>query len=475
MFRTLKMQTLIYAIAKYASVLVGIIVSAVLSRLLTPADYGIVAVVTVFTMFFSTLCNVGLSTAVVQRRDLNEDEVNDIYSFSVYLSIALMIVFAVCSFPVAAFYNDEIYVPVCMCLSVSVLFNSLNMIPEAVLMRNHRFNLVSVRTVVCAIVSGVIAIIMAFLGFKHYALVAQSIIAGALQYIWNRCNVKLKMKVKFNFEPLKSVSSYSLNQFFYNISNYFAQNLDNLLTGKLIGSEALAYYNKSYTLMRYPVNNIPHAITPILHPILSEHQKDPRYIYEQYIRMVKILSILGAFCTLVCFFAGDELIYIFFGNQWQESIRPFKLLSLCLWAQMVNALAGAIYQSIGRTKEMFHSGIVHISISILGILIGSVARDINVLSLCVSLSLNIKFFVESYFLVKKSFGYKLLEYYKCFFSEWIMTVVIAIIINLLFDFYLPGNIISSFVYKLCITSVLFLVGILITGDYKKIIRTIKNK
>ena len=64
-------------------------------------------------------------------------------------------------------------------------------------------------------------------------------------------NANLKMKIKFSMAPLKSVGSYSINQFLYNICNYFAQNLDNMLTGKLISSEALAYYNKSYTLTRY--------------------------------------------------------------------------------------------------------------------------------------------------------------------------------------------------------------------------------
>ena len=127
MFKSLKAQTLLYAIAKYATVAVGIVISAILSRLLTPSDYGVVAVVTVFTTLFSTLCNVGLSTAVVQRQDLSEDQVNDIFSFSVYLSFALMFIFMLCAYPISSFYGNTVYVPVSnMIFSLSVMKFTVN-------------------------------------------------------------------------------------------------------------------------------------------------------------------------------------------------------------------------------------------------------------------------------------------------------------------------------------------------------------
>lgn len=475
MFKSLKAQTLLYAIAKYATVAVGIVISAILSRLLTPSDYGLVAVVTVFTTLFSTLCNVGLSTAVVQRQDLSEDQVNDIFSFSVYLSFALMFIFMLCAYPISSFYGNTVYVPVCHYLSLSVLFNSLNMIPNAVLMKKQLFQLVSIRMVVCAILSGAVAIVMAFMGFKYYALVTQSVLSALINFVWNMHNANLKMKIKFSMAPLKSVGSYSINQFLYNICNYFAQNLDNMLTGKLISSEALAYYNKSYTLTRYPINNIPHVITPILHPVLAKHQDEPKYIYDNYLKIVKLLSLLGVYISIAFYFAGEELIYLFFGSQWDLAVTPFKILSICVWAQMVNALAGSIYQSLGKTKEMFHSGIIHISISIICIIIGSVARDINILALFVCVSFNIKFFVESVYLVRKSFGYKLLPYYKHFLPDLLICVGVVIISLVAFRLYTPERMFISFCYKMLIISAAFLVGLIITGEYKKVLTVLKKK
>ena len=475
MFKTLKQQTILFMFAKYATVFVGIIVSAILSRLLTPTDYGVVAVITVFTTLFTTLGNVGLGTAVIQRRDLLDSQVNDIFSFSVYLSLVLMLIFMGCSFPIANFYENDVYIPVCTLLSFSVLFNSLNMVPNACLMRDHKFNLVSVRMIICAVVSGLIAICMALCNFKYYSLVAQSVISAFLQFVWNLRGSKLKLKIRFNFEPLKSIWSYSWNQFLYNLCNYFAQNLDNLLTGKLISSDALAFYNKSYTLMRYPVNNIPHVLTPILHPILSEHSDDRNYIYTHYICIVKLFSLIGVFVSLVCYFSGEELVMIFFGNQWSQSVVPFKILSLCLWAQIVDAIAGSIYQSLGKTKEMFHSGVIHIGITIFAIIIGSIPRNIVILSFCVSLSLNIKFFIESFFLIKKSFKFPLIPYYMIFIPDVAICIVTAIGTSILCTFVNLSNVFVSFAFKLCIISFIYLISLLLKGQYKFILMKKKKK
>lgn len=230
-----------------------------------------------------------------------------------------------------------------------------------------------------------------------------------------------------------------------------------MLTGKLISSEALAYYNKSYTLTRYPINNIPHVITPILHPVLAKHQDEPKYIYDNYLKIVKLLSLLGVYISIAFYFAGEELIYLFFGSQWDLAVTPFKILSICVWAQMVNALAGSIYQSLGKTKEMFHSGIIHISISIICIIIGSVARDINILALFVCVSFNIKFFVESVYLVRKSFGYKLLPYYKHFLPDLLICVGVVIISLVAFRLYTHERMFICFCYKMLIISAAFLV------------------
>lgn len=462
---SIKKATGIYGAAKYSTILIQLVISAILSRILTPNDYGVVAVVTVFTTLFTIFANLGLGTAVTQFKDLSKDDIQDIFTFSEYFSIALALIFAVASWPIAAFYNDKVYVPIVLMLTISILFNALNMIPNALLLKEKKFLKVGIRMIVAVTVSGAVAIILAYCGAKYYALVIQSILSAFITFIWNYHGSGLKFKVKFSYKPIERVKSYSSNQFLYNMANYFAQNLDNLLTGKIMGKEMLAYYNKGYTLMRYPVSNITHVITPVLHPILSEHQNDKKYIYNELIKISKFLSLLGVFITAFCFWADTEIIVCYFGNQWYDAVSPFKWLSICICAQLLNALFGSIYQSLGCTKQMLHSGIIHISISLFAIIMGAYTKNITLMAVFVSVSMYIKFFIECYFLIKKSFGYSVFEYIKSFVPDCLILGIMLIAFNVIGDFKQYGLWASLFI-KLGIACVVFLFLVIITKQLR---------
>ncbi|MFQ6838318.1 MAG: lipopolysaccharide biosynthesis protein [Thomasclavelia spiroformis] len=459
---SLRKASAIYSMAKYMIIIIQLFITAFLSRLLTPDDYGIVAVVTVFTTFFSTLGNLGLGTAVTQYRDLSQENIQDIFTFSEYFSCVLAVIFILLSYPISLFYNNKEYITIIILLSISVFFNSLNMIPEAILRKQQSFFQLGVRMILNTFISGILAMIMAILGCRYYSLVFQSVIFAFIQFFWNYKSTFLKVRLKYHYDSIKKVKNYSSNQFIYNIFNYFAQNLDNLLTAKIMGNEMLAYYNKGYTLMRYPVNNITHAITPVLHPILSEYQYDKKVIYTEFVKVIKLISLVGVFITGFCFWAGKEIIICCFGNQWDGAILPFKWLSICIGVQLMNALFGAIYQSLGCTKQMLKSGMLHISISLFAIIFGSYSKSIVILAICVSISMYLKFLIESYFLIKKSFGFSLTKFFKIFIPDIVILIGLFFIQIFIGDIYI-SNMWISLIIKM---SILLFAFFFITYNFK---------
>ena len=462
---SIKKASVLYGTAKYLVIIIQLIITAVLSRILTPADYGVVAIVTIFTTFFSTLSNLGLGTAIMQFQDLNEEQIQDIFTFSEYFSILLSVLFMLLAYPISIFYDNTIYIPVIFSLSISVFFNAIDMVPNAILLRRHRFMSVGIRMIISTLLSGCVAVSLVVIGFKYYALVGQSIFYAIMQFAWNFKNSGLNFKFKYNIATIGKIRNYSSNQFAYNICNYFAQNLDNLLTGKVMGDEMLAYYNRAYTLMRYPVTNIAHVITPVLHPILAEYQNDYEFIYDEFIKIIKIMSLLGVFITVFCFWADEEIILCYFGTQWMNAVSPFRWLSVCITFQLMNAVFGAIYQSLGKTKEMFHSGIIHISISLIAITAGAYSKNIIILAIFVSISMIVKFFIEVYFLIRRCFSYSILEFLKIFIPELIVGGIMFAVVFIVGDF-ANGNYWIKLFAKLCICIILYLGLLIITGQYK---------
>lgn len=470
---TLKKAAIINGIARFSKIFIQIIVNAVLARILLPEEFGVVAVITVFTTFFNTFADMGFGAAVIQHKDLSDDDIGSIYSVTIYMGILLAILFCTISLPIAIFYGDDAYLKLGPMLSLSLLFNTFNMIPNAVMMREKMFMQSSMRTIIVYLVGGIIAVVLALFNFSYYALVIQTVLIAAVTYLWNYLSTKPKFRFRINMNSLKKVAHFSFFQFAFNIINYFSRNLDNLLTGKFLGDVYLAYYDKAYTLMLYPVNNLTGVISPVLHPILSDFQNNKKYIYNSYIKIARILGVIGVFVSVFCLLASRELILIVYGKQWESAILCFSALSFVIAPQMINSCSGAILQSLGNTKLLFTSGAINTLITIIMILVGIFCgKSIYILSICVAFAYFLHFITAQYIVVKYGFNYRVFSFYKDIKNEIIL--LIALILGaLVYPFHIE-NLIFSFIMKLIWVSVITIVVLLVTKEYRVLINFIKR-
>ena len=169
----------------------------------------------------------------------------------------------------------------------------------------------------------------------------------------------MKFQGRIKWLSIKKVASYSFFQFLFGVINFFTRNIDNLLIGKFISLKQLGYYQKSYSLMMMPVQNITSVITPTLHPILSEFQKDPSFIKEKYNHILRLLAVLGFPVSILLFFCAKEIIIIMFGFQWEASIPVFQILSLTVGLQIIGSTVGSIFQALNATKWLAFMGIIN--------------------------------------------------------------------------------------------------------------------
>ena len=472
---SIKKATMISFISKYSNITTQLLYTAILARILTPGDYGIVAVLTVFTNFFALIADMGIGPAVIHNKELDGNDINNIYIYTFYLGIAVAILFTFFSYPLSIFYENEVYIKIGALISVSLFFNTLNIIPNALLLKNQKFKTLGIRLVVISIICGIPTIIFALLGFKFYAIIFNSILVAFITYIWNYKTAKLKFKLTFERKSIVKIKDFSKYQFAFSFLNYFSRNLDNLLIGKYIGNAALGYYDKAYKLMLFPVGNLTQVITPVLFPILSRHQDDKSYIYMQYMKVVKILSLLGVFITAYCFFAGKEIILIMFGDQWAGAIPCFRILALSVWAQMITSSAGSIFQSLGKTRLMFISGACTAIVSVIAIIIGINFQDITIVAACVVIAYNLHFFIVYFFLIKYGFRYRLRELFKKILPDMVVLIITVAGLYLVSNNIKIDNLILAAILKGILGVMAFGVGLLITNQHKVFLQLVKKK
>ncbi|MFD0047949.1 lipopolysaccharide biosynthesis protein [Actinomycetes bacterium NPDC127524] len=457
---------IINAIGKYSNIIIQFIVLGILSRILNPDEFGIVALINVFLLFFTMLVDMGIGPAVIQNKSLNKIQLNGIFSFTIVLSLILSIGFSLLAKPISSFYGDGKLVNVCVLMSLSLFISGLNMVPQAILLKEKRFVEINVAQVISSIVSGIIGITLAFNHFSYYAIIYSSIARSLTTLLIIYSRTKLRVTKNIKKADLISIYAFSKNQFLFNFINYFSRNLDNILIGKFMSVRALAYYDKAYTLTLYPNQLLTSVITPVIQPVMSEYETQHDVIKRTYLSLAKVLAFIGMPLTAFLFFSSEEIIYLLFGSQWTGSVPIFQVLSLSIWIQMILSSTGAIFQSSNRTDLLLLSGVLSSILNVSSIVVGAWTGKIEYLAAMLVFSFLVNFIQANYLLMIKVFRSKQIEFYKILVDPFKIFVSILVALSL-FDYLFANTpFFISLIFKGTISLLLFLIGMKLTGNEK---------
>ncbi len=426
-------------LSKYSNIVVSIIIGAILAHLLTPQEFGIVVIVSVFISFFNLLSNIGIGPAIVQIKTLSNSDIESIFSFSLILGAILTTIFFLSAPLIASFYNNEKLIRISQLMSLAIFFQALRIVPQALLLKKLQFRNIGIISVIVHIISGSIAILLAYLGYSYFALVLNNIISALLMFTIYFYMTPIKLTFKINFSSIRKIAKFSIFQFFFNFINYFSRNTDNLLIGKFFGEANLGFYDKAYKLMMMPVQNLTHVITPVLHPVLSNCQDDKETIYKAYWKIVKLLASIGFPLSVFFFYSSSSIITILYGEQWILSIPIFKLLALTIGIQIVLSSTGAIFQSTNRTDLMFYAGLIGAILMVSGISYGIfIEKNLEAIGIGLIIAFVINFLLAFYLLVVKSLEKKYFNFMSVFLHPLFTSIIIAIILGSFNSFY-SGN------------------------------------
>lgn len=458
--------------SKYVSMGCQLLITAILARLISPEDFGLLAMVSVFTAFFTLFSDMGIGVAIVQFRDLDERDFGSLFFFSLLLSVGLAVIFCASSPFLAAFYGEEELIPLCIASSFSLVFSTLNMVPNGLMLRERRFNAIGLRLIVATIVSGSAAIIAALMGAGVYALVFQTVASSMIVFFWNFLSRPIEYINVHFIAPLRTVFSYSVYQFGFGLINYFSRNLDKLLIGKSFGTVDVGNYDKAYKLTGYPLSAFSSVIASVIQPFMAEHQDEPEVIFSYWLRIEKALSLVGAAIAAIFVCCSAEIIELFYGSQWGAAVPVFAALSASVYVQVLWNPSGAFFQSLGRTDLMFKSGLINTAITIAGLVLGLIGGSISSVAVCVSVAYSLHTVPLYWYLLRGCFqvGPRVLLR---FLPEVLIGGLSVILVNSLSSF-VPQLTLAAFVLKLFICSGILLLGYAITGQLRHLKVLIKK-
>lgn len=360
------------AVKKYSGAVMQLVITAVLARLLTPQDFGIVAMASVLLNLLTRFAGLGMGSAIICRQDLTKEELESIFSISIYIGVIIAILFFCLARPIANFYGNESLVTICGILSVNLLFTTWNTVPGTLMIKDKRFKFIARRTLTLQVISGGMAIIAAFKGLGMYALLIPPVFTGCMVLLINYWQYPMRFRWRpgiIGFRKIRLLSVYQLlTDFFY----YFFRNTDKLIIGKYFGVTELGYYSKAYNLMQFPMQYSVDVIRSPLYPILASMQDNRVWMADKYNRIFGIFSIFAFPLSIFLFFASDDIVAIMYGRGWTATIPVLRILVLSIPWQTLWLLTTPFFQSTGRTDLMFVRSVIDVTLTVSGFLIAAV-------------------------------------------------------------------------------------------------------
>jgi O-antigen/teichoic acid export membrane protein len=327
------------------------IVTIVLARLLTPTDFGIIAIIMAIIGIASILFDIGLAGALIQRKRVLDIHYTSVFYFNLTVGILLTLLMYIFAHSIAEFFNNsalESYLE-----SISIIFTliAFHTVQTVTLKRDLNYKQLTKLNFMASFSSGILGVGLAIFGFGIWSLILQVICREVIYnlVIWR---ISLwKPTLTFSFKALKQLWNYGFHIFLAQLLTTVYQKLDYMFIAKLFPAATLGYFYQAKQLNNLAITYFSSSLMSVLFPLLSKIQYDTVRFQAVVINILSIVSIVTFFILGELYLISDEFIILLLGNQWGASIYYFKLFLLSAFTYPISALMVDVLKSRGKSKK----------------------------------------------------------------------------------------------------------------------------
>ncbi len=351
--------------ARGATLFFQIVSAVVLARLLTPADFGVVAMVTTFSLLLVSFGLNGFSEAIIQREQLDPFLAGNLFWINMGGGLALTIAFAAAGSLLARFYRDPLVARVAVGIAPSILLANAGYVHLALLKRAMRFGAVSANTICARFASVIVSIVLASTGWGYWALVAAVVVEPLSTTIGAFALCRWLPSLPRRKAGTADMVKYAANVYSRFAANYSVRNLDNLLVGWRFNAVALGFYKKAYDLFAFPVTQLVGPLADVALATLSRLRGDSAEYRRYLVNSLAVVSFAGMAIGADLTLTGKDVVRLVLGPQWSESARVFMLFGPGIGVMLLYNCYGWIHLSIGRPHRWLRWGFVEFAFTAL--------------------------------------------------------------------------------------------------------------
>ena len=447
-------------IGRYFPNIIKIVSTIVIARLITPEEYGEVALITVFIHIASLLTTAGFAEALIFRVKNTKLMYSSVFYFNFLISVILYIALFLFSENIASFYKISRLEILSKVVGINILLYSITYIHRVLFMLDQNFKTPAFIALASSIVGSFIGILLAYNNFGVWALVWQTLIVNIITLILFFKLSNWRPDFVFSIIELKKIMPYSFKILSNNLVQVFYDNIYTLVIGKFYSATTLGYYNRMQTIVYFTTTNFLYAIESVFFPLLCKKKDDIDHLKNSYELLFRVIIFVALPILVILISLGEPIVVLLLTEKWIGSVQILQLLSIAFLFLPISYLNNSFLKIIDKPSVLFYSGLIKkiigifilfltININIQYVLYGIIfysVIDAMISMLITNYLLKIDILKQFYFLINNIvlgiILFSILLYTSSMIDILFLKVTLSVFIGLFFYFLLP------FIFKL---------------------------
>ena len=325
------------------------LVGLVLARLLSPSEYGLIGIVTIFITVFNAIIDSGFSQAVIRKKDADNDDYNTMFITNMVLSVIMFFVLFFCAPAIAHFFKRDELVNLTRVMGVVMIINALSITQNTVLTKKIDFKTKTKASLISALLSGVVGIVMALMGFGVWALVGQQITKQLVNTVCLWFFNKWWPNFKFNHQSFRYMWGFGWKLLASSLLDNIWNQMYQVVVGKFYSPATLGQYSRSKEYASVFSVNINSIVGRVSFPVLAEIQDDKKRLVSAYRRIIKTTMFVTTICMISLGAIAEPLIYCLIGPKWHEAATFLPLICLSMSLHPLHAINLNMLKVQGRS------------------------------------------------------------------------------------------------------------------------------
>lgn len=370
------------AIERFSVQGIQYLVGIIIARILLPEDYGLIVMLNIFMAISQTFIDGGFGNALIQKKDRTEIDFSTVFYFNIVISIILYIALYFASPYIAAFYEEPQLDTITKVVGITLIINSLGIVQQTKLTIELDFKRQAFLSLIAAIVSGVLGIVMAYQGYGVWALVWYSLLNNILKNSLLWVFAKWRPLLVFSVESFRGLFSFGSKLLLSALLHTIYTNLYSLVIGKKFAATELGFFNRASTLAQFPSTNFTNVIVRAVYPMQCKMQDDTEQLnrlFIVYLRMAcyVVFPIMVGLCAV-----AEPLVELLLTAKWLPAVPFFQILCIAYMWDPVMKINHNMLNVKGRSDLFLRAEIIK---KIIAVIILIVTIPLGVTVMCVGL------------------------------------------------------------------------------------------